>query len=54
MKTLTLYVPLEGSVREFLRLVRMFKNAGYRFSDAVVRDEVAGITFEYIGANEKW
>jgi hypothetical protein len=45
MKTLILYVPLDGSVRDFMRFVRMFRDAGYRFTDCNVEGDVAGITF---------
>lgn len=48
MKTLVLYVPLESPVSEFVRTVRLFKDAGYRFADAVIREEIVGVTFQKI------
>lgn len=48
MKTLVLYVPLESPVSEFVRIIRMFKDAGYRFADAVIREGIVGVTFERV------
>jgi hypothetical protein len=46
MKTLTLYVPVSCDMHELSKFVRMFRDAGYRFADLFVRDDVAGIIFE--------
>ncbi len=48
MLTLILYVPINISVPELAKFVRMFRDAGYRFADLTVQESesVAAVVFE--------
>lgn len=52
MKILMLYVGLESPVRDFLRLVRTLKDAGYRIVAAEFNASTAAIKFEKPGVIE--
>ena len=52
MRLLTLQVPLEASVSEFVRLVKMFREGGYRIGDAVFDGKFASIEFIRIEEQE--
>lgn len=48
MQMFILYIPLDSSVTEVTRLIKMFRDAGYRLSDMtrVSGDATAAIYFE--------
>jgi hypothetical protein len=50
VKILMLYIPLEVRVQEFVRLLGMLKDAGYRVVAAEFTDKIATFKFER-GAN---
>lgn len=52
MTTVLLNVPIDLAVREFVQLILMFRDAGYRISDAVIKIDSADVTFQKIGASE--
>lgn len=40
-----MYVPLDTSIHEIARLIKVMRNEGYRLGDLVVHDNTAIITF---------
>lgn len=52
MNTLLLSVPFDCPVRDFVALVQMFREAGYRISDTAFKIDSADVTFQKVGATE--